>query len=47
MFYGSKDSKGKFGLYKRIGHIEVGAIPNLYRDGITEHLMMKLRTEKS
>lgn len=30
-------------LYERIGYNEVGTIPNLYRDGITEHLMMKLR----
>jgi ribosomal protein S18 acetylase RimI-like enzyme len=33
-------------LYERIGYIEVGAIPNLYREGITEYLMMKLREEK-
>jgi len=26
-----------------IGYIEVGAIPGLYKEGITEHLMMKLR----
>ena len=32
-------------LYERIGYIEVGAIPNLYREGITEHLMMKLKKE--
>jgi len=30
-------------LYKRIGYIEVGSIPNLYRSGVTEYLMMKLR----
>lgn len=28
-------------LYERIGYIEVGSIPNLYREGIAEHLMMK------
>lgn len=33
-------------LYERIGYLEVGAIPNLYREGITEYLMMKLREEK-
>ncbi|MDF2804202.1 MAG: acetyltransferase [Anaerocolumna sp.] len=33
-------------LYERIGYVEVGTIPNLYREGITEHLMMKLREEK-
>jgi ribosomal protein S18 acetylase RimI-like enzyme len=33
-------------LYERIGYIEVGAIPNLYREGITEYLMMKVREEK-
>lgn len=33
-------------LYERIGYFEVGTIPNLYREGITEHLMMKLREEK-
>lgn len=30
-------------LYERIGYIQVGFIPNLYRPGITEHLMMKSR----
>jgi ribosomal protein S18 acetylase RimI-like enzyme len=30
-------------LYERIGYIEIGVIPNLYREGITEYLMMKLR----
>lgn len=30
-------------LYERLGYIEVGSIPNLYREGITEHLMMKSR----
>jgi ribosomal protein S18 acetylase RimI-like enzyme len=29
-------------LYERIGYNEVGTIPNLYREGITEHLMMKV-----
>ncbi|WP_242960832.1 GNAT family N-acetyltransferase [Clostridium peptidivorans] len=33
-------------LYERIGYIEVGSIPNLYREGITEYLMMKLREEE-
>jgi ribosomal protein S18 acetylase RimI-like enzyme len=28
-------------FYLDLGFIEVGAIPNLYRDGITEYLMMK------
>jgi ribosomal protein S18 acetylase RimI-like enzyme len=28
-------------LYKKIGYSEVGKLPNLYRDGITEYLMMK------
>lgn len=28
-------------LYESIGYTEVGTIPSLYRDGITEHLMMK------
>jgi ribosomal protein S18 acetylase RimI-like enzyme len=32
-------------LYERIGYIEVGSIPNLYREGITESLMMKIREE--
>lgn len=32
-------------LYKKVGYIEVGTIPSLYREGITEHLMMKLRGE--
>ncbi|QHQ59882.1 GNAT family N-acetyltransferase [Anaerocolumna sedimenticola] len=30
-------------LYESIGYIEVGVIPGLYREGITEQLMMKLR----
>lgn len=30
-------------LYERLGYKEVGIIPSLYREGITEHLMMKLR----
>lgn len=30
-------------LYESIGYIETGVIPSLYREGITEHLMMKLR----
>ncbi|WP_337993002.1 GNAT family N-acetyltransferase [Clostridium sp. 'White wine YQ'] len=34
-------------LYEKIGYIEVGAIPSLYRDGITEHLMMKTRKSGS
>jgi Acetyltransferases len=28
-------------LYERIGYTQVGTIPNLYREGITEYLMMK------
>lgn len=28
-------------LYERIGYFEIGGIPNLYRNGITECLMMK------
>jgi ribosomal protein S18 acetylase RimI-like enzyme len=28
-------------LYQRIGYKEVGKIPNLYKNGITEYLMMK------
>jgi ribosomal protein S18 acetylase RimI-like enzyme len=27
-------------LYEKIGYIQVGTIPSLYREGITEHLMM-------
>ncbi|AJA47022.1 acetyltransferase [Clostridium pasteurianum DSM 525 = ATCC 6013] len=30
-------------LYERIGYSEVGSIPSLYREGVTEYLMMKLR----
>lgn len=33
-------------LYEKIGYIEVGSIPNLYREGITESLMMKIREER-
>lgn len=32
-------------LYEKIGYVQVGAIPSLYRKGITEHLMMKSRDE--
>jgi len=28
-------------LYERIGYKEVGVIPNLYKDGVVEYLMMK------
>ncbi len=28
-------------LYQSIGYKEVGIIPNLYKSGVTEHLMMK------
>jgi ribosomal protein S18 acetylase RimI-like enzyme len=30
-------------LYESIGYTEIGPIPDLYRPGITEHLMMKTR----
>ena len=32
-------------LYEKIGYIEVGIIPSLYREGITEYLMMKVREQ--
>jgi ribosomal protein S18 acetylase RimI-like enzyme len=32
-------------LYEKIGYVQVGTIPSLYRKGITEHLMMKSRDE--
>lgn len=32
-------------LYEKIGYTEVGCLPSLYREGINEHLMMKLREE--
>ena len=32
-------------LYEKNGYIQVGDIPNLYMEGITEHLMMKSREE--
>lgn len=28
-------------LYEKLGYIEVGVIPNLYKSGVTEFLMMK------
>lgn len=34
-------------LYERMGYVEVGAIPNLYRAGITEYLMMRLNEMKA
>ena len=30
-------------LYERLGYRQVGAIPNLYQEGVTEHLMLKER----
>ncbi|MGH4137086.1 GNAT family N-acetyltransferase [Clostridium sp.] len=33
-------------LYEKIGYVEIGVIPGLYREGITEYLMMKLKEEK-
>ncbi|SHJ12681.1 Ribosomal protein S18 acetylase RimI [Clostridium cavendishii DSM 21758] len=32
-------------LYEKIGYVQVGEIPSLYRHGITEYLMMKSRKE--
>lgn len=29
-------------LYERLGYQQVGAIPDLYKDGVTEYLMMKM-----
>jgi ribosomal protein S18 acetylase RimI-like enzyme len=34
-------------LYEKIGYIEVGSIPSLYREGITEYIMMKLRDKNN
>lgn len=31
-------------LYQQRGYTEVGVIPDLYRPGISEHLMLKVRT---
>jgi hypothetical protein len=28
-------------LYEQVGYKQVGVIPNLYKRGVTEHLMMK------
>ncbi len=30
-------------LYERLGYRQVGAIPSLYKDGVTEYLMLKKR----
>jgi len=30
-------------LYERLGYEKVGDVPGLYRENVTEHLMMKLR----
>ena len=30
-------------LYEEIGYKHVGTMPDLYREGITEYLMMKIR----
>ena len=29
-------------LYEKLGYKQVGQIPNLYKEGVTEHLMMKV-----
>jgi ribosomal protein S18 acetylase RimI-like enzyme len=34
-------------LYKKLGYIEVGSVPNLYREGIIEYIMMKVRNKSS
>lgn len=34
-------------LYQRIGYSEIGEIPNLYRKGISECLMMKVKNHSS
>lgn len=34
-------------LYERLGYRQVGEIPGLYKDGVTEYLMMKVRAEGS
>jgi ribosomal protein S18 acetylase RimI-like enzyme len=31
-------------LYEQVGYKQVGVIPNLYKEGVTEHLMMKEKT---
>lgn len=33
-------------LYEKIGYVEVGSIPSLFKTGISEHLMMKNRNEE-
>jgi len=37
-------NEGAIRLYKNLGYVQVGEIPALYVTGITEFLMMKLRT---
>ena len=32
-------------MYERLGYKQVGVIPDLYKDGVSEHLMMKERDE--
>jgi ribosomal protein S18 acetylase RimI-like enzyme len=34
-------------LYEKIGYIEVGSIPSLYREGIAEYIMMKSRDKNN
>lgn len=33
-------------MYEKIGYVQVGTVPDLYREGITEYLMMKVRKDK-
>ncbi|MCG8401216.1 MAG: GNAT family N-acetyltransferase [Firmicutes bacterium] len=33
-------------LYKRLGYTDVGLIPNLFQEGVSEHMLMKLKPEK-
>ncbi len=32
-------------LYEEVGYQQMGILPDLYREGITEHLMMKVRKQ--
>lgn len=34
-------------FYERLGYQQVGILPSLYREGITEYLMMKVRKEQA
>lgn len=38
-------NQGAQQLYQRLGYINVGLIPNLFKEGVSEHILMKFKPE--